>query len=197
MCFINCCPSGCAACTDARQSCGWTSSSCRAGNPEPLQSGAINLAIAYFPRRLPESVQARRIALLRPTLVLPSRHPLARRPRPDLRACADETFIAYRQGTLQHDLQMKALARHGITPRRLLFASSAEAILGLVAAGIGYSLVPSLANGPPRRPGVVARPFPVAGVRVSVQAVWRRTSPADPAIEAALASAPTALVLGP
>jgi LysR family transcriptional regulator, benzoate and cis,cis-muconate-responsive activator of ben and cat genes len=162
------------------------------GDPEPVQSGAIDLAVAYFPTALPPGVQARTVANLRPTLVMPDRHPLARLRRPDLRRFSDETFIAYHEGTLQHDLQMKALASSGLTPRRLVSASTAEAILGLVAAGIGYSLVPALADGDPRRRGVTARPFSAAGMVFPIQAVWRRTSPPHPAVEAALATAPAA-----
>jgi DNA-binding transcriptional LysR family regulator len=85
---------------------------------------------------------------------------------------------------------MKALARSGVTPRRLVAASSAEAILGLVAAGLGYSLVPALVGRDARRRGVASRPFPAAAVEFPVLAVWRRTSPPNPAIEAALASVP-------
>jgi DNA-binding transcriptional LysR family regulator len=160
------------------------------GDPEPVQDGSLDLAVAYFPDPLPPTVQARRVATLRPTLVLPRRHPLARRPRPDLRAFRDDTFVAYHEGTLQHDLQMKALARSGITPRRLIAASSAGAILGLVAAGLGYSLVPALDGRDPRRAGVASRPFTAAAMEFPVLAVWRRASPVSRAVELALATAP-------
>lgn len=157
------------------------------GDPGLVEDGTLDLAVAYFPGPLPRSVQGRRVATLRPTLVLPERHPLARRPRPDLRAFRDETFVAYHEGTLQHELQMRALARSGVTPRRLVAASSAEAIMGLVAAGLGYSLVPTLVGRDPRRRGVASRPFS-SGVEFPVLAVYRRTAPPDPAVAAALAT---------
>jgi DNA-binding transcriptional LysR family regulator len=160
-----------------------------APHTELVESGALDLAVAYFPAALPPALRSRPIAALRPSLVLPSRHPLAGRPRVDLRALGDDTFVAFNPGTLHHDLQLRALAGAGITPRRMLSASTTEAILGLVAAGIGYSLVPCLARADLRRPGLVARPFG-NDVAFPVLAIWRATATPNPAVEAALATAP-------
>jgi DNA-binding transcriptional LysR family regulator len=160
-----------------------------APHTEPVESGALDLAVAYFPSALPPTLRARAVAALSASLVLPARHALAGRRQVDLRALGDDTFVGFNPGTLHHDLQLRALARAGIVPRRMLSASTTEAILGLVAAGIGYSLVPSLSRADLRRPGLVARPFG-GDVAFPVLAIWRATATVNPAIEAALATAP-------
>jgi DNA-binding transcriptional LysR family regulator len=163
------------------------------GDPEPVQSGAIDLAVAYFPAKLPSGLESRRLATLRPMLVVPARHPEARRTRLALARFADDTFIAYPDGTVHHALQMKALARGGVVPRRRIFVSTADAILGLVAAGIGYSLVPSLGDRDSRRRGVIARPFAADGMAFPIHLIWRSTFPERPAVKAAVATAPVEL----
>jgi DNA-binding transcriptional LysR family regulator len=67
--------------------------------------------------------------------------------------------VTYNPGTIHHELQRLALARSGAAPARIISASTTEAILGLVAAGVGYSLVPSIEEALLRRRGVVVRPF--------------------------------------
>lgn len=164
-----------------------------APDPELVRAGAVDLAVAYFHDELPPALNTRRVASLTPYLALPAAHPQAQGKRArsiDLRALADDTFIAYHPGTIHHTLQMKAFARAGVAPRRLISASTAEAILGLVAAGIGYSLVPSLDQEAVGRRGVVARPFAPGRLDLPVLAVWRKGGPPNAAIEAALAVAP-------
>jgi DNA-binding transcriptional LysR family regulator len=161
-----------------------------APDPELVRTGVVDLAVAYFHDELPATLQTRRVATLSPYLALPADHPLARQRRLTLRDLADDTFVAYNPGTIHHALQMKAFARAGVAPRRMLSASTAEAILGLVATGIGYSLVPSLAEGGFSRRGVVARPFVEGKLDLPVLAVWRKGGPPNGAIEAALATAP-------
>jgi DNA-binding transcriptional LysR family regulator len=77
-------------------------------------------------------------------LVVPASTEVAHRPRAGLRQLAHETFVTYNPGTIHHELQRRALARSGAVPTRVISASTTEAILGLVAAGVGCSLVPSI-----------------------------------------------------
>jgi DNA-binding transcriptional LysR family regulator len=118
--------------------------------------------------------------------VLPAGSEVARRPRVELRHLAGETFVTYNPGTIHHELQRLALARSGAAPRRVVSASTTEAILGLVAAGVGCSLVPSIDEALLRRRGVVARPFAPGRGRFPVRAVWRASGPANPAVDVAL-----------
>lgn len=166
-----------------------------AADPEPVRAGDVDLAVAYFPGKLPPGLEVRRVASLAPYLVVPARHPLARRRTLHLRELAAETFITYPPGTVHHALQMKALARSRVTPARTIAATTADAIVGLVAAGIGCSLVPSLTT--PRggnerawRKGVVAHRFGAGAIEFAVSAICRRTTLSNPALDAALATAP-------
>lgn len=155
---------------------------------EANRSGEVDLAVAYFPSALPAGLASRPVATLSSFLVSPAGGALARRPRLGLRALAGETFVTYNPGTIHHELQRRALARSGASPARVVSASTTEAILGLVAAGVGCSLVPSIDEASLRRRGVVARPFAPGRGRFSVRAVWRASGPANPAVDLALSA---------
>jgi DNA-binding transcriptional LysR family regulator len=157
-------------------------------DPDLVRSGAVDLAVAYFPSALPAGLASRPIATLSAFLVVPARSELARRPRLTLRDLGPETFVTYNPGTIHHELQRRALARSGAAPARVISASTTEAILGLVAAGVGCSLVPSVDQSLLRRRGVVARTFPPGRGRFPVRAVWRTSGPANPAVDVALSA---------
>ncbi len=158
-----------------------------APDPEIVRSGEVDLAVAYFPGPLPAGLATREVATLSAFLVVPAGGDLAPPPRGGLRPLAGETFVTYNPGTIHHALQLRALARGGVTPARSVSASTTEAILGLVAAGVGWSLVPSLDEALLHRRGLVARPFAPGQGRFPVRAVWRERGPANPAVETALA----------
>jgi DNA-binding transcriptional LysR family regulator len=157
-----------------------------APDPEVVRSGEVDLAVAYFPSALPAGLASRTVATLSSFLVVPAGSDLARRPRGGLRQLAGETFVTYNPGTIHHELQRRALARSGAAPARVLSASTTATILGLVAAGVGCSLVPSIDEVSLRRRGVVARPFAPGQGRFPVKAVWRATGPSNPAVDVAL-----------
>ena len=157
-----------------------------APDPEVVRAGEVDLAVAYFPKALPAGLASRPVATLSSFLVVPAGSEVARRPRLDLRQLASETFVTYNPGTIHHELQRRALARSGAAPMRLISASTTEAILGLVAAGVGCSLVPSIDEASLRRRGVVARPYAPGQGRFPVRAVWRASGPVNPAVDIAL-----------
>ena len=157
-----------------------------APDPEIVRSGEVDLAVAYFPGALPAGLASRTVATLSAFLVLPAGTALARRPRVGMRELAGETFVTYNPGSIHHDLQRRALARSGAAPARVIAASTTEAILGLVAAGVGCSLVPSIDEASLRRRGVVARAFVLGKSRFPVRAVWRASGAMNPAVDVAL-----------
>lgn len=157
-----------------------------APDPEVVRAGEVDLAVAYFPNALPAGLVGRTVATLSSFLVVPAGSEIARRPRIDLRQVASETFVTYNPGTIHHELQRRALARSGAAPVRIISASTTEAILGLVAAGVGCSLVPSIDETLLRRRGVVARPFAPGRGRFPVRAVWRASGAVNPAVDVAL-----------
>jgi DNA-binding transcriptional LysR family regulator len=157
-----------------------------APDPNVVRSGEVDLAVAYFPSALPAGLASRPVATLSSFLVFPTSSEMAPRPRVGLRQLVSGTFVTYNPGTIHHDLQHRALARSGAAPARVISASTTEAILGLVAAGVGWSLVPSIDQASLNRSGVVARPYAPGRGRFPVRAVWRATGPANPAIDIAL-----------
>jgi DNA-binding transcriptional LysR family regulator len=69
-----------------------------------------------------------------------------------------------------------------------LSASSVNAILALVRAGLGYSLLPWPDTSGPRAPGLQAVRLTGAGTEFPVCASWRARTPEDPLVAAALSA---------
>lgn len=159
------------------------------GDLAPLRNGDTDLIVDHIPRP-PDDVAVLQVATLRPFIVMPRAHRLARRKRISLSSMEGETFISYTPGMLPHQLQLQALSTHGVVPERLLSASSAEAILGLVEAGLGYSIVPSLDPEGPRGKGLAVVPLAAPRVDFPVYAAWRKDMPENPLLDAALETAP-------
>ncbi|MGZ3460538.1 MAG: LysR family substrate-binding domain-containing protein, partial [Archangium sp.] len=78
--------------------------------------------------------------------VLPEGHPLAARPQVELAAFAREPVILPPReggcGTL-HDLVLQVCQREGFTPRITQQATELQTRIGLVAGGLGVTLVPA------------------------------------------------------
>ncbi len=154
-----------------------------------LRSGESDLLVDYL-ETVPSDIDVRQVATSRPFLVLPKEHPLAQRKQLSLDALKDEPFVAYHTDSKLQALQLKALELHGVTPRISHAADSSDTILGFVAAGLGFSLVPSLDAQGPRVEGVIAHPVTRPKVEFPIYAAWRKTNVPQPLIEAALALAP-------
>lgn len=154
-----------------------------------VRSGEADLLVDHL-TEVPADLEARTVGKTRPFLVFPSDHPLAQKGRVEPRQLGDEPFITYSADLQLRELQLSALAHHGVTPRRLHAADSSETILGFVAAGLGYSLLASLQPKGPRVPGVVALPLTQPVREFPIYAAWRKSAHANPLLEALLALAP-------
>jgi len=160
----------------------------RVSGLDALRRGDLDLLVDYVPD-VPEDVAVMQVAELRPFLVLPRAHDQAKRERIDFAALADDTFISYLPG-LGQSLQLAELARRGLAPPRHLSASTAEVILGFVAAGLGYSFVPWLDDKGPRAAGVAVRALDSPRNRFPIYAAWRKDTPGNQLLDAALETAP-------
>jgi DNA-binding transcriptional LysR family regulator len=156
-----------------------------------LRDGSADMLVDFLPE-WPEDVATQRVGTLRGFVVLPARHPLARRARLTLAQLGEETFISYPTGGIAHDLQMRALAEHGIRPHNMLSASTAESILGFVEAELGFSLLAWIGDEAPRWPGVAAIPLQSPKIEFPVMAAWRKDMPEHALLDAALGCAPKA-----
>ena len=154
-----------------------------------LRRGEADMVVDYVPNP-PEDIAVMKVGVMRPFVVIPREHKLARRKRLNLASFAGETFISYTPGFIAHELQLAALASHGVRPERVLSASSADGILGFVASGLGYSLVPSLEPAGPKAKGLVALPLATPRMQFEVVAAWRKNTPENPLLDAALELAP-------
>lgn len=160
-------------------------------DPEALRRGDADLVISYLPE-LPPGIAGRRVGTLHGYVVVPRGHPLALRKRVALKDLTGETFISYSPGLFSQRLQLSALAAAGVEPRETITAGTAQTILAFVEAGLGVSALATVDPAGPRSKGVVALRLPASRFDFPITAAWRKNAPANPALEAALASAPRA-----
>lgn len=138
-----------------------------------LASGAADVALIRPPVELGPELRAEPI-LSEPMLVaLPSNHPLARRRAVARAALAGEPLVLFprAQAPGYHDLLIGSLTDSGSAPSVVQYAPEMLTIVGLVAAGIGVSLVPA-SLGRLELPGVTYRPLR-GGPRALLSAVTR------------------------
>jgi len=154
-----------------------------------LRRGDVDLVIEHL-YEVPDDIATMRVGVVRPFVVLPRGHRLADSKRVDLAALHADPFVSYMPNQRARELQHEALARHEVAPPHLLSASSAEGILGLVEAELGWSILPWLDEAGPRSKGIVALPLAAPKVEFPVLAAWRKDAPANPLLDAALETAP-------
>jgi DNA-binding transcriptional LysR family regulator len=154
-----------------------------------LRLGETDLLVDHLPE-IPVDIEAREVGRVRGFIVLPKGHPQARQARLSLEQLEGEPFIGYSSDHHLLDLQLRALALHGLHPSRVHSADSAESILAFVAAGLGFSLVPSFRPDGPREPGVVSRPLMRPRAEFPIHAAWLKAKAPSPLVAAALEAAP-------
>ena len=149
----------------------------------PLRRGDADLIVGYLPE-LGDDIATQEVAVVRPHLVASRGKSLT------LNSLRDEPFVAYTRDQIAHDLQLRALAQNGIEPPRFLYASSADTILGFVESGLGYSLVPALDGQANFGPGIAGKPLTRPKIEFSIVAAWRKDTPENRMLDAALETAP-------
>jgi DNA-binding transcriptional LysR family regulator len=154
-----------------------------------LRTGTAHLIVDYC-ERVPAGCESRRVGTSHGFLVLPADHPLARRRELDLKALRDVPFVSYHPSLPHHALQLAAVSREIGVPARTISASSVDAILAFVRAGLGFSVIPWLDKRGPELEGVVARRQHGEGTTFPILAVWHASGWRQPLIEAALAALP-------
>lgn len=156
---------------------------------ELLRRGETDLLVDYLPS-VPKDIAVQPVATVRPFLVVPTAWPQAGRVRLSLKDCDGQTFVGYTPGILPHALQSRVLSERGVTPARVISASTADAILGFVESGLGFSIVPSLEPEGPKGRAFRARLLKRPIASFTVMAAWRKGMPDNPLLDAALATAP-------
>jgi molybdate transport repressor ModE-like protein len=117
---------------------------------DSVQHGAVDALIAFEypldPWTPPEGVQVRELLHESLHLVVPTGHPAGRRAQVRLQELAGEQWItSFGTGAPVLSVLERACALEGFVPNIRCRSDHYEVILGLVRAGMGIALVPSLA----------------------------------------------------
>jgi DNA-binding transcriptional LysR family regulator len=151
-----------------------------------LRTGDADLVVEHWPSPPPDVAQ-RRVATAHGIWVAPAH--LAVAGKFDASSLRDTPFVSFRPGTSEHALQLAGLAFHGLNPPRLLSASTVDAILGFVQAGLGYSLVAWPSREGPRLSGVLSTPVKARGAAFPIAASWLKKGGESSLVAVALRAA--------
>ena len=153
-----------------------------------LRSGAADVMLAHL-QEIPDDIAAQQVATVYACLVVPKAN-APRRGKPKLEDLVDLPFLTYQPGTRHHALQVQAVAVHGVTPASTIALDTADAILGYVESGLGWSLVPSLDAEGPRGRRLAAYPWGKPRVTFPVYMAWRKDAPEHPLLDEMISCAP-------
>jgi DNA-binding transcriptional LysR family regulator len=101
---------------------------------------------------------------------------LARQPPRRLAELGSEDFIMFRrdQSPRLHDLMIHHFHQRGFSPRITQEGTTHYTVLGLVAAGLGCTIIPACAAEQRLPPGVRLLRVPDFDIRMPIHLVWRR-----------------------
>jgi DNA-binding transcriptional LysR family regulator len=151
-----------------------------------LQNGQIHVGLLHPPLRA-DAINVESIFSEPLIAVLPDQHPLAGLPVISLAHLADEPFILFPRagGPSLYDAIMSMCRQAGFSPRVVYETQLPQTKIGLVAAGIGVTLIcASMAN--LQRPGVVYKPLREQTPELETAVAWRRTDTISPVVKSFL-----------
>ncbi|KWV52573.1 hypothetical protein AS156_10275 [Bradyrhizobium macuxiense] len=151
---------------------------------EALRRRRIDVGIAR-PALLPEAGLAQRLILEEPYVAaLPRAHPLAARSDIALGELSDDAFVLYpaRPEPSVTSLIVTACQAAGFTPRLAQEVLHLQTAIGLIAAGVGVSLVPKAAARAQSGRGVAYVPLTAPAVVAPLTIAWREED-ASPAVQ--------------
>lgn len=137
-----------------------------------LQAGEVDLCLASQPLDGPrlKSVELFREEVL---LGVPRSHRLAHRRRVKIEDLAGESFVTTRRGYWQRALADELFARSGIQPAIACEGEEPYAIRGLISAGVGIGLLPTLARRTASQPPIAWLHLDAPGCERTLSLVWR------------------------
>ncbi len=151
---------------------------------EALRRRRIDVGFAR-PALLPEVGVAQRLILEEPYVAaLPRTHPLAARRSITLAELSDDAFVLYpaRPEPSVTGLIVAACAAAGFTPRLAQEVLHLQTAIGLIAAGVGVSLVPEAAARAQTGRGVAYIPLANPAVMAPLTIAWREED-VSPAVQ--------------
>jgi LysR family transcriptional regulator, benzoate and cis,cis-muconate-responsive activator of ben and cat genes len=153
-----------------------------------LRQGGVDLLLDFVPSPPPD-VRTTRIATTYPFAILPASRAATHGRRSTLAQLRDEVFIGYPKGSMPSELQLAVLSRYGIVPPRTVTLTSADSIVGLVEAGVGWSIIPWLDRAGPKSSLMSVRALNVPRAGFPVHVAYRKRDADNPLIAAALQAA--------
>jgi DNA-binding transcriptional LysR family regulator len=110
-----------------------------------VAAGVVDLGLVRPPIDATEELRSELVLRERTVAAVPANHSLARMKRIPLRRVAAEPLVLFPRSQAPgfHDLLITSLTGSGQTPHVVQYAPETTTIVGLVAAGIGVSLVPA------------------------------------------------------
>lgn len=135
-----------------------------------LRSGQTDLLIEYV-ESVPRGFEQCKVGSHRIFLVAASGHKAWQRGTSP-KAFHDQPLVTFTPSSPEAARQLDAVSAWG-PPRRIASASSTEGILALVAAGLGYSIIPWPSASGPSYKGVRSLRIKGPGTEFPIAAVWR------------------------
>jgi LysR family transcriptional regulator, regulator for metE and metH len=157
---------------------------CTARPVQALLDGHLDIAIVTEPVRHPR-LRIRALFEDEHAAIVPPDHRLAAKPFVRPQDLADERLVLYSSSPDDSFTLQKILRPAGVTPKRVSFVMLTEAILEMVRAGLGISVMQTWAIEPALRAGVVtAVPITRAGIHRQWSAVTLRDAARRPFVDA-------------
>lgn len=150
----------------------------------PLRAHESDLLLEHV-SKLPEDLEALQVTTICAFFVMPKAWTHGWR-RLRVKALRSRPFVSYVKDSSEERLQQHALELHDLAPETLVTASNAEALIALVAAGLGYSVVPAVEGIGPEDPRLSAFAIKHPEASFPVHALWRPTSRDNPLVQAML-----------
>jgi len=149
----------------------------------PLDDSRADLIIDHFPEAIPEGYGCRRVGTTYGCFVMPTDIANSIDLSVDLKSLNSVPFIGYRDGLTHYELQRAALKRFNLNPQHVARVESVDAILALVKAGLGFSMIGAMSPAGPEDDKITAFRPQSDSIDFPVHAVWREQGPAHPLVD--------------
>ena len=138
-----------------------------------IAAGDVDLAILALPLQA-EYLHTKTLFTEDLVAVLPSRHPLARRPKVSLKDLVNEPFVVLNEAHCLTASTMSFCARHSASPLVTAKSHQLLTVLELVRLGQGVSLIPAMAVPKGRDEGRAYRPLAGDKPTRTIALAWNR-----------------------
>lgn len=110
-----------------------------------VERGELDLALVSPPPRNAPALASKFLFTEELLAIVPPEHPLAAKKSIQLQELAEEPFIFHQVGYSLRTIGWEACRKAGFTPRIAFEGEETDTVRGLVAAGLGVSLMPKIA----------------------------------------------------